>query len=151
MALEELPPPSSGVLLEVSFRRLLASCEQIIAGDDKGREDLRGWRSSPVFHHVSAVAAVLWARLPHPRSTQTPEQHQAPAMQYVDTLQEQLSDLESAAAARCAASAPPRRPAQRSVAVVDRRCACAHARTFHPLQDGPLFTAAIQGPRQGRH
>jgi hypothetical protein len=51
---DDLPPPSSGLLLEVSFRRLLASCEAIAGGDDKGREDLRQWRTSPVFHHVSA-------------------------------------------------------------------------------------------------
>lgn len=61
----ELPPPSSGVFLEVSFRRLLASCEQIIAGDDKGREDLRSWRSSPVFHHVRCRLAGLLSMLKH--------------------------------------------------------------------------------------
>ena len=48
-----LPPPSSGLLLELSFRRLLASCEEIAGGQDKGREDLRQWQTSPVFHHVS--------------------------------------------------------------------------------------------------
>ena len=50
-----LPAPSSGLFLEVSFRRLLASCEEIAAGQDKGREDLRHWQNSPVFHHVSAM------------------------------------------------------------------------------------------------
>ena len=48
-----LSPPSSGTFLEISFRRLLNSCEDIIAGDNKGREDLTAWQSSPVFHHVS--------------------------------------------------------------------------------------------------
>lgn len=47
-----LPPPLSGSFLEISFRRLLASCEDIVAGDNKGREDLTSWQRSPVFHHV---------------------------------------------------------------------------------------------------
>ena len=50
MALNSLPPPSS--FLETSFRRLLASCQDIVAGDSKGREDLKSWKNSPVFHHV---------------------------------------------------------------------------------------------------
>jgi hypothetical protein len=58
---ETLPAPSSGLFLEVSFRRLLASCEEIVGGDDKGREDLREWRRSPVFHHVSGL--ILLAQL----------------------------------------------------------------------------------------
>ena len=53
-----LPAPSSGLFLEVSFRRLLASCQDIISGDDKGREDLKEWRRSPVFHHVSCI--IFW-------------------------------------------------------------------------------------------
>ncbi|KAK9823753.1 hypothetical protein WJX72_005165 [[Myrmecia] bisecta] len=65
-----LPPPQSGQFLEVSFRRLLKSCEEIMAGDSKGRADLQDWRSSPVFHH------------------------------YEETLQEQLTDLESSTANR---------------------------------------------------
>ncbi len=52
---EELPPPTSGLFLEVSFRRLLASCEDIAGGASTARPDLVAtWRSSPVFHHVSA-------------------------------------------------------------------------------------------------
>ncbi len=49
-----LPEPSSGLFLEVSFRRLLTSCEEIIAGDSKGRQDFSAanWKTSPVFHHV---------------------------------------------------------------------------------------------------
>eukprot|EP00887_Chlorella_sp_A99_P001492 scaffold8.g1492.t1 len=53
----ELPPPSSGQFLEVSFRRLLASCEEIVAGDNKGRPDLVTWQRSPVFHHAQAQTA----------------------------------------------------------------------------------------------
>ncbi|KAK9839611.1 hypothetical protein WJX81_000780 [Elliptochloris bilobata] len=61
----DLPPPQSGLFLEVSFLRLLRSCEDIIAGDAKGRADLEEWATSPVFHH------------------------------YVETLQEQLGDLQN--------------------------------------------------------
>lgn len=68
---EPLPDPTSGIFLEVSFRRLLASCEDIVAGTSTARPDLAGtWRRSPVFHH------------------------------YVETLQEQLADLEAAAGSR---------------------------------------------------
>jgi hypothetical protein len=52
-----LPPPASGLFAEVEFRRLLASCEEVVAGDDKGRPDLRDWAASPVFHHVSCLSA----------------------------------------------------------------------------------------------
>ena len=48
----DLAPARSGLFLEVSFLRLLRSCEEIIAGDDKGRVDLEDWATSPVFHHV---------------------------------------------------------------------------------------------------
>ena len=64
----ELPPPSSGLFLEVSFRRLLASCEGVVNGSGVDgaaattaapsmlamRPELaRDWATSPVFHHVS--------------------------------------------------------------------------------------------------
>ena len=49
-----LPAPCSGQFLEISFRRLLRSCGDIMQGDNKGREDLQDWQHSPVFHHVSA-------------------------------------------------------------------------------------------------
>ena len=52
--MQSLPAPTSGLFLEVSFRRLLKSCGDIIEGDSKGREDFKDWRSSPVFHHVSS-------------------------------------------------------------------------------------------------
>ena len=50
----DLPVPCSGQFLEISFRRLLRSCGDIMQGDTKGREDLQDWQHSPVFHHVSA-------------------------------------------------------------------------------------------------
>ena len=56
MAVDELPAPSRGGFLEVSFRRLLASCEEIVAGDNKCRADLANWQRSPVFHHVRRAA-----------------------------------------------------------------------------------------------
>ena len=55
-SLDPLPPPASGLFLEVSFRRLLASCEATAAGAPPpgARPELAGdgWRVSPVFHHV---------------------------------------------------------------------------------------------------
>ena len=51
-SVSNLPPPTSGLFLEISFRRLLKSCVEIITGDNKGREDLTMWQRSPVFHHV---------------------------------------------------------------------------------------------------
>ncbi|KAI3435499.1 hypothetical protein D9Q98_001565 [Chlorella vulgaris] len=69
--MDTLPSPTSGLFLETSFRRLLASCEDIVGGTSVGRSDLIGnWKHSPVFHH------------------------------YVETLQEQLSDLETSAGSR---------------------------------------------------
>lgn len=68
---EQLPPPASGLFLDVSFRRLLASCEGIVHGVVSGVDDAttvvaaapsmlavrpelaRDWATSPVFHHVS--------------------------------------------------------------------------------------------------
>ena len=93
--MSDLPPPTSGLFLEISFRRLLKSCAEIMAGDNKGREDLTAWQRSPVFHHVRrgylyVMPCVLQPSLP--RST-----HREPAwpveLQYVETLQEQLADL----------------------------------------------------------
>lgn len=45
-----LPPPRSGLPLEISFRRLLRSCEEIAAGDCKNRPDLQDFPTSPVYH-----------------------------------------------------------------------------------------------------
>jgi hypothetical protein len=88
-----LPAPSSGLFLEVSFRRSLASCEEIAAGDCKGRDDLKSWRTSPVFHHVSLHQVGS--------NCAGPDQYYlAPAMQYVETLQDQLKELCSAAGSR---------------------------------------------------
>lgn len=48
----DLPPPKSGSYSELSFRRLLKSCDEIAAGDAKGRQDLEDWQHSPVFYQV---------------------------------------------------------------------------------------------------
>lgn len=48
----DLPPPKSGSYSELSFRRLLKSCDEIAAGDTKGREELQDWQHSPVFFQV---------------------------------------------------------------------------------------------------
>lgn len=65
----ELPPPTSGTFQEISFRRLLKSCDEIIAGDTKGRDDLAAWQSSPVFHHVRVPLLTL------PRAVHTLQLH----------------------------------------------------------------------------
>lgn len=65
-----LPAPSSNLLFEISFCRLLASCEEIAAGQDKGREDLRQWQTSPTYHHVSRTSKALFINL-IPRSLLT--------------------------------------------------------------------------------
>lgn len=63
---QPLPDPTSGIFLEVSFRRLLASCEDIVAGTSTARPDLAGtWRRSPVFHHVRPAGPC--SLLPAPR------------------------------------------------------------------------------------
>ena len=42
------------MLLEVIFCRLLAKCEEVVAGRHTARPDLIDtWQRSPVFHHVS--------------------------------------------------------------------------------------------------
>lgn len=51
----KLAPPSSGLPLEISFRRLLKSCEEVVAGDDKGRSDYQDWATSPAFHAASSA------------------------------------------------------------------------------------------------
>lgn len=47
-----LPALATDLTLEIHFRRLLASCEDIAMGDHKGREDLKSWQVSPAFHQV---------------------------------------------------------------------------------------------------
>ena len=94
-----LPPPTSGLFLEVSFRRLLASCEAVAAGDARGRPDLAvGWETSPVFHHVGVVGrGGRVAAAARRRAASVPPRAPFPfSLQYVDTLQEQLADLEAA-------------------------------------------------------
>lgn len=59
LIMEELPEPASGQFLEISFRRLLKSCEEIIKGDNKMRPDLDDWQTSPVFHHVCSQTFFL--------------------------------------------------------------------------------------------
>jgi len=102
----DLPPPQSGLFLEVSFLRLLRSCEEILAGDSKGRSDLEEWATSPVFHHVclqsarGRAASVFIAIRVLLLQLCTTSQQTALSMlcvfaQYVETLQEQLSDLQN--------------------------------------------------------
>ncbi|DBA67359.1 TPA: SNAP receptor use1 [Trebouxia sp. C0005] len=56
----DLPAPKSGSYSELSFRRLLKSCDEIAAGDTKGREELQDWQHSPVFYqYVSSLEGHL--------------------------------------------------------------------------------------------
>ncbi|DBB03879.1 TPA: SNAP receptor use1 [Trebouxia sp. C0004] len=56
----DLPAPKSGSYSELSFRRLLKSCDEIAAGDNKGREELQDWQHSPVFYqYVSSLEGHL--------------------------------------------------------------------------------------------
>jgi len=122
-----LPSPSSGTFLEISFRRLLKSCEEIMAGDNKGREDLTAWQSSPVFHHVSLHPSNvgLPRTVCHPCScrvaapelpsidvppTLSLDTTPLPCLQYVDTMQEQLADLETYTSRRYVQILPPHPP-----------------------------------------
>jgi len=63
-----LPALATDLTLEIHFRRLLASCEEIVMGDYKGREDLKSWQVSPAFHQVrkrkQAVLFILAFFLP---------------------------------------------------------------------------------------
>ena len=153
MPADALPPPASGLFLEVSFRRLLRACEAVVGGEEEAggtgaasplsshpltaRPDLKGgaWRASPVFHHVSVsvceerkreprrrhawtrgkeMAAHTgvrgkrrgarghshWACRPRALSPSHPHSHASlshPLSQYVETLQDQLADLEATA------------------------------------------------------
>jgi hypothetical protein len=36
----------------LNFQFLLNACEDIAAGNSRGRDDLRNWKSSYAFHHV---------------------------------------------------------------------------------------------------
>ena len=94
-----LPAPSSNLLLEISFCRLLASCEEIAAGQDKGREDLRQWQTSPTYHHVSTPYNAPFAfenqTILIVITTSTVDLFLLILFQqYIETLQEQLADLE---------------------------------------------------------
>lgn len=70
--MQPLPPPTSGLFLELSFRRLLKSCTEITEGDSKGRADFVDWQTSPVFHHVSTHCPHTAAQ----RMANPPEQYQ---------------------------------------------------------------------------
>lgn len=137
----DLPPPACGLFLEVSFRRLLASCEGVVNGatgnDDTMTTSMttirpelaRNWATSPVFHHVSVTRVMLSftestesacrsssgvivdgggngnplfnvvVAIFFPLLSLNTEKNQK-NQQYVETLQEQLADLEGAAPAK---------------------------------------------------
>jgi len=93
-----LPPPASGQFLEISFRRLLKTCWEIVGGDNKGKRELTAWRGSPLFHHVSgtmmrhwgsSAVSSQWRHCPLSRCTDM----MCWCPQYVEILSEQLETL----------------------------------------------------------
>lgn len=56
----DLPAPTSGQFLELSFRKLLKNCYDIADGSTPVRKkELVAWRTSPLFHHVGLHEFVL--------------------------------------------------------------------------------------------
>ena len=53
MHMEEDAPNSEFL----NFQFLLKACEDIAAGNSKGRDDLKNWKSSHAFHHVRNMHA----------------------------------------------------------------------------------------------
>lgn len=100
----ELPPPTSGLLVEVNFRRFLQCCERIVAGDCLGRTDLCDWQRSPTFHQVRSTlrSYALWPKgaVGSCCTLESPSNKFWSALQYVDTLQELLADLQGSSSRR---------------------------------------------------
>lgn len=46
----------------LNFQFLLNACEDIAAGNSRGRDDLRNWKSSYAFHHVRHVCVCCLRR-----------------------------------------------------------------------------------------
>ncbi|KAL3154435.1 SNAP receptor use1 [Trebouxia sp. C0010 RCD-2024] len=86
----DLPQPKSGSYSELSFRRLLKSCDEIAAGDAKGRQDLEDWQHSPVFfQYVDSLAGHLTElenRVSKKVAPETLTQYQAHVKRLKDTL-----------------------------------------------------------------
>lgn len=95
-----LPLPASGQFLEISFRRLLKTCWEIVGGDNKGKRELTTWRGSPLFHHVSGAmdAPLGFVSRIFTMETFSPFSRCTDVMcwwpQYVEILSEQLETLE---------------------------------------------------------
>ena len=48
----ELPAPQPGLRAEITFRRQLRACEDVMRGRNTSRPEFATWQSSPVFHKV---------------------------------------------------------------------------------------------------
>lgn len=92
--MEDLPPPQSRLQTEIVFRRQLRACEDIMRGRNQSRPEFAAWQSSPVFHKVACRNCAGH------HSQQEMTVH-ACAAQYVESLQDNLSDLETEGAKRC--------------------------------------------------
>lgn len=85
-----LPPPKSGSYSELSFRRLLKSCDEIAAGDTKGRDELQDWQHSPVFYqYVSSLEGHL-VDLEHRISKRVQPETMAQYQAHVKRLKESI-------------------------------------------------------------
>eukprot|EP00890_Picochlorum_soloecismus_P000007 jgi/Picsp_1/1006/NSC_04490-R1_cation exchanger-like protein len=62
MRMEEEDAPNSEIL---NFQFLLKSCEDIAAGNSRGRDDLRNWQSSYAFHHYMETLEQRFRDLKH--------------------------------------------------------------------------------------
>lgn len=92
----DLPPPKSGSYSELSFRRLLKSCDEIAAGDTKGREELQDWQHSPVFfQYVSSLEGHL-VDLEHRMSKRVQPETLAQYQAHVKRLKDAVEEPNSA-------------------------------------------------------
>jgi hypothetical protein len=104
----DLPAPRSGQFLELSFRKLLKNCYDIADGSTPVRKkELVAWRTSPLFHHVGFIdLRAAQNRLYGGWSSAKGSHMLCPmavdrALQYVETLSEQLDGLRQSPADRC--------------------------------------------------
>ena len=110
----DLPPPKSGSYSELSFRRLLKSCDEIAAGDTKGRDELQDWQHSPVFYQVCSTHLTMFelCKPPFPvlelaifcTLSCTNMADAGTVLQYVSSLEGHLVDLEHRISKRCASA-----------------------------------------------
>eukprot|EP00889_Picochlorum_renovo_P008712 jgi/Picre1/35742/NNA_003202.t1 len=93
MAGEVANPPNRSVEnirrhVILNFERFLQSCEEIAAGDAKGKDSLVDWKNSPVFHsYVESLEDRLVELQGRLSSSQEYEAYQARIMRLSDALE----------------------------------------------------------------